>query len=336
MLYDDNKHKYMRNRFFGAKKLELLGILLVACFMLPSLTACVNGQGTSSSSLGVVSGTPTSAAKASGSTPTSATPTPASASSGAVALNTTITYASVDITIVDVKQAKTFADDAITSTSDVLRLDLKESNTSTGSSSCDYDYVARLLLPDGTTAEPLKTEDTDSIDASTTRNNWVDFPVSLSVPANRISLQIGKATEAQEVIPLTAGADVSKYAPKSSTPNVTMTYGKIDWTVTNATSELSYKDIQANKGMMFVVVDLNANNKGSSSGGGDLVQVQLKSGSTANPSQEFLNDVAGYQTNVTSTVSFVMPQGSTNFTLVFLPSNAYGITTASSVNFQIA
>jgi hypothetical protein len=340
MLQRTNLYKHCMHHAKKTHTYTLPGLLLIACFLLSSLAACTNGQG--SSVLGGINGNPTKSASGSSgtsSTPTSTTSTgttPTVSANGATPINATITYASVDITVVDVKQAKSFADETIPSTSDVLRVDLKENNVSDNTSYNNYDYVTRLILPDGSQAEPLSTQNTDALDASLARTNWIDFPVPLSVAASQVSLQFGKTTEAQEVVPLKAGADVSKYAAKSSTPNVTMTYGQTDWTVTKATRELSYKDTQAGTGMMYVVVDLNANNKGSSDSGDDLIPVRLKAGSTMNPSQDFLNRVAAEQTNVKSTVSFIMPQGSTNFTLIFLPSSTYGITTQSTVNFQIA
>jgi hypothetical protein len=327
-------HKLIAEHSFPSHKRAIVGWMMLTCLLLALFSACSTSQTASgnSSAAGAAgqnsSSTATASANTTSSTPTSGSVTP---------LNTNITYASVEIAIIDVKQAKTFSDDTTTSPSAVLRLDLKENNPTADSAYYDYSDVARLLLPDGTKVAPLSTQLPDpSIGPSIERNNWIDFPVALSVKVNQLSLQLGKDTEAQEIIPLTAGADVSKYAAKNTSPNAKMTYGTINWTVTTATSELSYGGKQADKGMMFVVAELNADNTGSSTGGGDLVQVRLKSGDTTSPAQEFLNDVAGNQTNVKSTVSFIMPQGSTNFTLIFLPSNAYGITTQSSVDFQIA
>ena len=320
-----------------AKKLALFGSLVVVCLLLPLLSACSTSQNTSyntSNNGNDQKGQSPANAPGSGSG-TSSTPTPASG--GVVTLNTTILYSSVTITIVDAKQAKSFPDDTSTSTSDVLRLDVKENNTSPKDAYYDFTTVARLLLPDGSKVAPLKTQLPDvSIAPSISRSNWIDFPAPLSDKLEQLTLQLGKDSEAQELIPLTAGADVAKYLPKSSSPNASMKYGGITWTVTKATSELGYAGKQAGKGMMFVVVDLNADNNGTKSGGGDLVQVRLKSGAITTPAQEFLNDVAASQTGVKSTLSFPMPQGDTSFTLIFLPSNAYGITTQSTVDFQIA
>ncbi|MBA2679632.1 MAG: hypothetical protein H0U76_14695, partial [Ktedonobacteraceae bacterium] len=321
--------------FFPSGRRATIGWIVLTCLLLPLFSACVSPTSSGnppagSSSNQTLGGTTTPASN----NPTAASPTPASGS--VTPLNTTITYASVQIAIIDVKQANTFSDEKSTSPAGILRLDLKETNSTASTAYCDYSVVGRLLLPDGTNVAPLSTELHDiSIGASMVRNNWIDFPVPLTTKASQLTLQLGKDTEAQEMIPLTAGADVSKYMAKSVSPNAKMTYGKIVWTVTTATSELSYGDKQADKGMMFVVVDLNADNTSSKDGGGDLVQVRLKSGDTTSSAQEFLNAVAAKQTNVKSTVSFIMPQGSTSFTLIFLPSNAYGITTQSSVDFQI-
>jgi hypothetical protein len=332
--------KSLPHLFSATQKRSLLGLIVVAFFILPSLAACTNGQDPSNSGLSIGNGTPTSSSKTAA-TPTSGSTSGTSGSSGtaggAIPLNINLIYSSVNITLLDVKQAKTFSDDTNTEAQDIVRVDLKEANTTDDNAYYDFDEAARLVLPDGSQVESLATlAHAVSIDPHISRTNWVDFQFSAPTDLSKLSFLIGKPTESQELIPLTAGTDVSKYNPKVATPNAKFTYGQTEWTVTKATSELGYKGVQANKGTVFIVVELNADNNSSSPNGGDLIDVRLKSGTTTNPPREFLNSVDPSQTGVKSTLSFIMPEGSTDFTLTFLPSNALGIKTAASTNFQIA
>jgi hypothetical protein len=253
-----------------------------------------------------------------------------------VPINSTILYSGINVTVVDAQQAPSFADDSQEdSTQGLLRLDLKEQAGVLNDVSFDYTTVFQLIAPDGTTITAVGVQHSNSPDASTSRNNWIDFPITKNIQVSQYTLKIGAATEAQMSIPLTGKADLSQYAPKKATPNKQFTYGGVNFTITTTTSELSNEGPQADKGMMYVVVDLTANNNTANTFYGDLTDVRLKSGATSSPPADFLKSIDSGQTNVSQTLTFVMPQGSTNFSLVFLPSTDNNAPTQVSTDFQI-
>jgi hypothetical protein len=120
--------------------------------------------------------------------------------------------------------------------------------------------------------------------------------------------------------------------------NVTTQYGGLTWTVTSATVSLDYKGQQAAKGMQFVTVSLKVDNPSSQEFNayyGDYFR--LKSGGTTSApslSTNFPLSFAAGSTGGTGDVDFIMPAGSTSYTLMFLSTPSFP--TSSSVNFQTA
>jgi hypothetical protein len=254
-------------------------------------------------------------------------------------INQTVPYGGADITIVNVQQSKAFMDDLDAGTTGMVRLNLKESNSSTVGAGYVYIDSFRLLLPDKTSVAPSSEKTGSSPDAGVTRTNWIDFPVPTTVQASQLTLQLGKDTEAQELIALNGKANVAQYQTKTIHPNnVTTQYGGVTWTVTAVTTSLDYKGQQAAKGSQFETVSLKVDNPSSqdfSAYWGDYMR--LKSGGiTSAPSSEtnFPTSFAAGSTGGTGDVNFIMPAGSTSYTFLFLSTSTYP--TASSINFQTA
>jgi Domain of unknown function (DUF4352) len=252
-----------------------------------------------------------------------------------VPINSTTVYSGITITIVDAQQAPSFTDDSESSSQGILRLDMKEQAGAINGVGFDYTTIVQLVAPDGTTINADSALHSENPDASTSRTNWIDFPITKNIQVSQYTARIGSPTEAQISIPLTGKADLSQYAPKKSTPNKKFTYGGLDFTINTATTGLSDNGPQANKGMMYVIVDVTGNNNSSHQFYGDLTNVRLKSGATASPPADFLPNLAPGQTNVPISLVFIMPQGSTNFSLVFLASSDNQATKQASTDFQI-
>jgi len=254
-------------------------------------------------------------------------------------VNATVKYADVDMTIVDVKQAGGFPDETNSSSSSVIvRIDLKEMNKTDRASNYYYGDVMRLIMPDGTSATPFNAKYISGPDASVSRTDWVDFPATSNVDASKLTLQLGKADEAQIDVPLTGNPDVTKYQPKTINPNKSTSYVSTNWTLLSATAQLSGNNQQAPKGQMFVILTLRIdNNSGQSFSGYPGDYVRLQTGDTkASPESESLPlGAAAGQTNQRGNVLFLVPQGSTNFTLLLLASTSTGATQQSSIPFQI-
>jgi hypothetical protein len=221
----------------------------------------------------------------------------------------------------------------------MVRLNLKESNSSTAGAGYVYIDSFRLILPDKTSVAPSSEETGSSPAAGVTRTNWIDFPVATSVQVSQLTLQLGKDTEAQELIALNGKANVAQYQTKTTHPNnATTQYAGATWTVTAVTTSLDYKGQQAAKGMQFVTVSLKMDNTSSqdfSAYWGDYMR--LKSGgitSAPSPETNFPTSFAAGSTGGTGDVNFIMPAGSTSYTLLFLSTSSYP--TASSISFQTA
>ncbi len=251
-------------------------------------------------------------------------------------INAALVYSGIAMTIVDTQQASSFADDTSSQNAGVLRVDLKEQTSAISSVVFSYTSNFQLVSPDKTTISASAAQHDSAPDQSISRTNWVDFPIPRSIPVNQYTLRIGSATEAQMDIPLTGKADLSQYQPRKASLNMPFTYGGVNFTLTNATAELSANGPQASKGMMYVVTDLTINNTTTNTFYGSLTDVRLKSGATTNPSTTSLDNIQAGQTNVQGKLIFVMPQGSTNFSLIFLPSTDNNASAPVTTNFQIA
>ena len=237
-------------------------------------------------------------------------------------VNATVTYASVDVTIVNVQKASSFTNDTNISSPYVVRLNIKEHNPSTSAVYMFYGDNFHLLLSDGTSIAAGSEHDSSGIGQDVTRSNWVDFPLTANVDVSKLTLRIGGATEAQMDVSLTASPDVSKYQPKTITPNSAFTYAGLNWTLTTVTSSLSANGKQASTGNRYIVVTLKANNPTQNN---FYVfpddYARLHAGTTTSPPTDntFSSSIAAGTTGSTGTITFLMPQSATSFTLIMLP-----------------
>ncbi len=299
----------------------------VGYFAYHSLTSTVNR----------VSQTATTTGSTLGNSSSDSTPTLMAPKTSQV--NATVKYADVDMTIVDVKQANGFSDEPETSSSSVIvRVDLKENNKTAHPSSYYYGDVMRLIMSDGTSVTPFNAQYSSGPDASVSRTDWIDFPARSSVDVNKLTLQLGKANEAQIAVPLTNNPDVTKYQPKTVASGKSTLYVATNWTLVSATAQLSGDNQQAPKGQMYVILTLKIdNNSGQAFDGYSGDYVRLQTGDTkASPESDSLpTSAAAGQTNQVGNVLFLVPQGSSNFTFLLLASQSTGATQQASIPFQI-
>jgi hypothetical protein len=273
----------------------------------------------------------------SGNTPGSTSGTTTSSGPTTEQVNLQFTYAGVEMTITSVQEKQSFPDDN-SATSNTVRINMKENNPTTSGGGFLYSDVARLLLPDGTTANFENSQNPIGPGASTSRTNWIDFGVPASnLDLSKFVLRMGTANESQMDIPLMAGADLSKYQPKTITPNTTFQYAGLNWTITKVTESLSAADKQAATGQVYIVVTLSAaNSTGSDFSAYPGDYLRLKSGDTTSSLTDFTFPVSvASQSNGSGTVTFSMPQGNTSFTLMMLTRPASPPINAASATFQI-
>lgn len=249
-------------------------------------------------------------------------------------------YDSVQISITDAKQAENFSDDANSEAqSGVLRIDLKEVNTHSNYSSYDPTQAFILQLPDGTTAQPIATNQSSAMQGDVSRTNWVDFATATNIDVSTLVLQVGQSTEAQIMVPLKANADLSKYQPKVVSPNQHAQYGATVWTVTKAEADLSFQGKQADAGKVFVTVTFKIDNNSStdvSAVPSDYIRLQSGQTTGAPTDNNVPVTFPAQATGQTATATFAMPQSSTNFTLILLASNnVTPATQQATIQFQI-
>lgn len=254
-------------------------------------------------------------------------------------MHETVTYAGVEVTVLSVQQSQNFLDDPNSSSDGMVRLNLQEHNPTTAKISWLYYDIAQLVLPGGKTVTPSYAKATVGIAPGATQNSYVDFAVPPSDKVGQLSLRLGANNEAQMDVPLTGNANLSKYAPTSVKPNGQLQYSGLDWTLVSATSQYSIIGQQASKGMRYVVVTLSVDNTLSQQAitGSPYTYVRLQSGnSTYTPVDASLP--TSFDSGVTGksgTVTFLVPQKSTAFTLVLVPQSQSGATQATT-NFQLS
>ncbi len=283
--------------------------------------------------------TPTST----GTTPTTGTTPATTPSSGTTAttseqVNLTFVYSDVTYALSSVEYAPSYIDDASLSSGGV-RVAFKESNQSSNSIIFSYSEVARLILPDGTAVAPSNELHYGAPSTQSSDNNWIDFPVS-SQPSDlsKLELVMGLTTENQMKIPLSPGADLSQYQPKTSSPNASFSYSGLNWTLTQAIVSYSAQGQQATAGNIYVVITLQVvNNSGNNFIDSPSSYMRLQAGGTTNApvGNATLPSSFAPQTSGQGTVTFLAPQGGTTYTLMMLAQQGTPPIQAVSQNFQV-
>jgi hypothetical protein len=258
-----------------------------------------------------------------------------------VQLNEVVTYSGVTFTFKNAQQANFFSDDSSSSyqSKGVLRLNYHEDNPGSRAASYYYGDSFRLQLPDQTSVAPLNLLNSSPPSSAISRDNWLDFKVSQDVDIKHVVLSLGKEDEAQMEVPLVAGADLSKYQDKTAQPNKQAQYSNTTWTITKAKTAWSYENKQADKGMIFVIVDVRIDNSSSTDFRGYYGDyIRLKAGdttSTLTGDTTVPLAVPAGSNNQMGEAAFLVPQGASSYTFVLLgDSNGAGVKQAT-ITFQI-
>ena len=270
-------------------------------------------------------------------TPNSNGNTPNTGGPATVPLNLKFTYSSVNITVVSVQQANSFPDDT-SAPQGGIRVATMESNSTTNNVRYAYSDIIRLVMPDGSIIAPSNEKYYEGPATGVSQDNWIDFPVtSQNIDLSKLILRYGSTTENQMDIPLASNADLSKYQPRTVTPNSTFQYSGVNWTLVSATESLSANGQQASTGMIYVTVTLKAvNSSANNFSGYPGDYMRLQSGGSKSPPSDFTfpTSVAS-QSNGAGTVTFAIPQGGNSFTLLMLAQQSSPPVNAASVTFQI-
>jgi len=267
--------------------------------------------------------------------------TPPLASPTTTQLNETVNYAGIDITIVNAQQASSFSDDNNSSTNELVRLNLQEKAGSAVGSFL-YGDVMRLVLPDKTTIVPSRAQNDIAPEQGTTRTNWIDFTVATNTKIDQLKLLLGTDKEAQMSVPLSSGANLSAYQLKTASPNTSIQYDGLAWTVTSVTLAWNYYGHQADKGMRYVVVQFRIDNPTSQqfTSGFPEEYMRLKAGgATSAPAGNATLPITvpANSSGATGVVAFQVPEGVTSYTLILLgKANVSPPISQSTTNLQVA
>lgn len=252
-------------------------------------------------------------------------------------LNIPVTYAGLDITLLSAQQAQNLIDDPHTVNNGMLRLNIKEQNTTTVKINWDYMNSAHLLVSGQTAVAPVYVQSKGTIAPGATQTSMLDFAVPNGGNLNQISLQLGTANEAQMQIPLAGQTNLSQYQPKTRQQHGSMVYFGLNWTLTSSTASLSIPGQQAAKGMTYLTLTLKVDNTLSQQAitGSPFDYLRIKTGGkTLTPINTTLPvSFATGEMGKTGTVTFLIPQNSPNCTLLLLSQDPGGSGQAST-DFQ--
>jgi hypothetical protein len=167
----------------------------------------------------------------------------------------------------------------------------------------------------------------------------MDFAVPTDTKVNQLVFKLGASDESQLDIPLTPGAHLAQYDPKTTTLNSTFQYLGLNWSLVSATTQLSIDGKQASKGMHYVTVTLDVSNALSQTAipGSPYDYIRLKAGnSTATPVNTTLPvSFAAGASGKTGAVTFLVSQNATTLTLLLLAQPQSGFDQVTQ-NFQLA
>lgn len=249
-----------------------------------------------------------------------------------------ITYAGMNVTLVSVQQSQNFSDDPQSASNGMVRLNLREQNTTTVPISWNYTASARLVGAGKSPLVPTYVKSETSIAPGATLTSVVDFAVPNGGNLSRLLFQLGTASEAQMLIPLAGQANLSQYQPRTTKQNGTAAYFGLDWTLTGAATSLSVPGQQASNGMEFVTLNLSVDNTLSqmaiSGSPFDYLNVKVGNQTAKLVSTTLPVSFASGATGKTGTATFLIPQKSSACTLLFVAQDPGGKTEAS-IDFKL-
>ncbi|MGH2495584.1 MAG: zinc ribbon domain-containing protein [Ktedonobacteraceae bacterium] len=242
-------------------------------------------------------------------------------------INQSVTYSGVNIAIESAQQSTAFLDDNSTAANGMIRVKFKETNNSGQNGGYFYSDMAHLILPDKSTVALTNALQGGAPDTGTARENWLDFAVPTSNKIDQITLVLGTSQDAQIAIPLTGKADVGAFQDKKVNLNTPISYDGLNYTLQSATETLSIAGKQATTGMRYVILSFRVDNPTSDNKviGFANEYMRLKAGGATNaPVSTTLPLYANANTTgSTGTVTFLMPENNTAYTLVFLAAQNY-------------
>lgn len=239
-----------------------------------------------------------------------------------VTINKSVTFAGVKITIESAQQATAFSDDTNTAANGLVRIKINEANNSGKDGGYFYSDMAHLVLPDKSSVALVNSLQGSGPQNGTTRENWLDFAAPTGDKIDQMTLVLGTTQEAQEAIPLQSTANLSAFQTTTVNPNIPISYWGLNWTLQSATQSLSVAGKQAATGMRYVVLAFKVDDSTTSNVtiGFPDEYMRLKAGGVTNPTTDSTLPLTinANTSGITGTVTFLIPENNTAFTLIFL------------------
>lgn len=254
-------------------------------------------------------------------------------------LHITTSYRGADITIISTQQAAGFQNDPNTASDGMVRLKLLANNATTAAITWDYSSAAALLVPGKGVVAPVYGQFLVSLAPGKSQTNTLDFPVPSNVAVSQLALRLGSANEAQFEVPLKQNAVARGFQPKNTPLNGALLYFGLNYTLKSAATGLSLPGQQAARGMQFLTLTISVDNTLSQEAipGSPFTYARLKTGSST-IAPLFSTLPVSFQTGaagVTGTITFLVPQNSASYSLIFLPQPQDSGDQAST-NFSLA
>ncbi|GCF09186.1 zinc ribbon domain-containing protein [Dictyobacter arantiisoli] len=252
-------------------------------------------------------------------------------------LHTTVSYDGADVQIQDAQQSANFVDDPHSASNGMLRLHLQAVNRTKSTVTLVYNDIAHVVLTNGTEVNTVYVAGNPVLAAGETKASTLDFAVPATMKIDQLALRLGTQAEARLDIPLTAHADMQKYAPKTITVNQLSTYRSLNYQVKEAVLERSLDGKLAPRGMSYVGVNFTIANPLSQSVvvGSPFDYLRLQAANmTFTPQQATapISVAANVQNQIGSAV-FLVPQHTSSFTLILASQSNDGFD-KQSVNFS--
>jgi hypothetical protein len=254
-------------------------------------------------------------------------------------VNATSTYAGIAMTVTKVQQAQSFVDDPATSGDGMIRVYLQGQNKTTVPVNLLYKNIVYIVVPGGKTIAATYAAPPNIVLApGAVKTGSVDFAVPINTKMDQLIVRLGAANEAQIDIPLAGNVDLTKYTPRTVNVEGKLQYLGLDWTLVNATSQLSIDGKQASKGMRYIVLTLAVDNTlvQTAIPGSAYDYIRLKAGNaTITPDNTTLpvSFSAGAK-DTRGTVTFLAPQNASTLTLMLVAQPGGGFDQATA-DFQL-
>jgi hypothetical protein len=239
-------------------------------------------------------------------------------------------YNDLNVTLLNVQYATSFSDDLIHLGPAIVRVNLRVTNSTKNVLGIAYYDVARLLVSKQQALAPTNLTLSASLQAGSTQDGWMDFPVAKNTTLNTLSLQFGDTTLGGTLvtIPVSGPYAAGQYDDHLYKMSVNINYFFVvyqrppghwlNYHLKSVATSYSYQGIEAKAGDQYYVLSFTVDNPNgvvvSPGFGYDYMRFNNRTAQDNSLPQGFnpnAHNVSGY-------VVFLAPANAHSFTLSFL------------------